>query len=267
LKAGSPIRPVLLHDKGPIEAFLRRNVFLHIYEIGDLDDFFWPYTTWHALAGEDGIRQLAIFYTGTSVPTLLALTERVGEMRGLLRSIVPLLPARFYAHLSEGLADVFRERYGIESHGIHDKMALTDRSPGETVDVSDVVPLAVRDLEDIQALYDASYPGHWFEPRMLETGHYYGIREKGRLVCVAGVHVYSKRYRVAALGNITTHPDHRGRGLARRTTARLCRALFPTVDQIGLNVHAGNAAAIACYRGLGFERVASYEECMLEYRA
>jgi hypothetical protein len=32
-----------------IEAFLRRNPELHIYSIGDLDDFFWPYTAWHGL--------------------------------------------------------------------------------------------------------------------------------------------------------------------------------------------------------------------------
>lgn len=30
-----------LHDKARIEAFLRKNVYLHIYSIGDLDDFFW----------------------------------------------------------------------------------------------------------------------------------------------------------------------------------------------------------------------------------
>jgi hypothetical protein len=40
---------VMLHDKGEIEAFLRRDVSLHIYEIGDLDDVFWPHTTWYAL--------------------------------------------------------------------------------------------------------------------------------------------------------------------------------------------------------------------------
>jgi ribosomal protein S18 acetylase RimI-like enzyme len=49
-------------------------------------------------------------------------------------------------------------------------------------------------------------------------------------------------------------------------TARLCRELLATVDQIGLNVRADNAAAIACYPRLGFARGASYEECLLTLR-
>lgn len=38
---------------------------------------------------------------------------------------------------------------------------------------------------------------------MLEAGCYYGLGREGRPVSVAGVHVYSPRYRVAVLGNIT----------------------------------------------------------------
>ena len=55
---------------------------------------------------------------------------------------------------------------------------------------------------------------------MLETGKYFGIRREGILVSVAGIHVYSPEYDVAALGNITTHPDFRGQGLGRKVTAR-----------------------------------------------
>jgi ribosomal protein S18 acetylase RimI-like enzyme len=79
------------------------------------------------------------------------------------------------------------------------------------------------------------------------------------------VHVYSARYRVAALGNITTHPGLRGRGLATAASARLCRELVQAgVDCIGLNVKADNTAALSCYRKLGFERVAEYGEYTLE---
>jgi ribosomal protein S18 acetylase RimI-like enzyme len=36
------------------------------------------------------------------------------------------------------------------------------------------------------------------------------------------------------------------------------------VEHIGLNVKADNLSAIRCYRRLGFERAAVYQECLLE---
>ena len=98
---------------------------------------------------------------------------------------------------------------------------------------------------------------------MLETGQYLGLRRAGALVCVAGVHVYSPRYAVAALGNVTTDPRWRGQGLAGRAVAALCLRLQRECTTIGLNVHGDNAAAIACYRRLGFTEIASYDEYML----
>jgi RimJ/RimL family protein N-acetyltransferase len=127
-----------------------------------------------------------------------------------------------------------------------------------------VTRLEAADLPALQALYEASYPGNWFDPRMLETGCYYGFRSGMEILSVAGIHVYSPSYRVAALGNITTHPAHRGRGLCISVTARLCHVLLQEMDFIGLNVKADNAAAIHCYEKLGFERAGEYEEYLIE---
>jgi hypothetical protein len=89
-------------------------------------------------------------------------------------------------------------------------MGLTDRSRAAAIDGSEAVALSAADTEELLALYAASYPGNWFVPRMLETGFYFGIRRGRALVSVAGVHVFSPQYKVAALGNITTRPDARG---------------------------------------------------------
>jgi ribosomal protein S18 acetylase RimI-like enzyme len=100
---------------------------------------------------------------------------------------------------------------------------------------------------------------------MLETETYFGIRRDGVLVSVAGVHVVSRSHRAAALGNITTDPSVRGQGLARIATAAVCRCLLDrNVDLIGLNVESQNAAAIGVYRKLGFERVAGYDEVLVQ---
>ncbi len=145
-------------------------------------------------------------------------------------------------------------------------MALTNISCLDAVDTSNVISLTESDLGDLKELYRMSYPDNWFEPRMLETGHYYGVRCGNNLVSVAGVHVYSQQYKVAALGNITTHPKFRGQGLATVVCAKLCQALLQTVEHIGLNVKTDNKSAIACYSKLGFERIANYEEYSLKLK-
>lgn len=271
---------ISLHDKAAIRVLLGRSPELHAYGLGDLDDFFWPYTSWYTLREPAESPPVALVYSGGGLPVLLAIDERpAGPLADLLRAMLPLLPRRVYAHLSAdaatgtaaSLAGVLGEVYRIESHGVYYKMALRDRSRLDAVDTARVVRMAPKDLAEIEAFYRASYPGNWFDPRMLETGQYYGLRwdlggEKEQLVCVAGIHVYSPAERVAALGNVATHLDLRGRGLARAVCARLTRSLLETVDYVGLNVRADNASAIAAYARLGFERIAVYEECMLEPR-
>ncbi|MGD8395539.1 MAG: GNAT family N-acetyltransferase [Candidatus Eiseniibacteriota bacterium] len=272
-------RAVTLHDHGQIEPFLRRDPALHIYELGDLDPFFWGRTTWYGLRAGRGsgsadgtarhdaadaapdLAAIVLVYTGLALPTVIGLAdEGDAALAELLDAVRDRLPARFYAHLSPGAEEMLGARYALEPHGEHAKMALVSPSRLDEVDVTSVETLAATDLPELLEFYAAAYPGNWFDARMLETGAYCGIRRAGRLVSVAGVHVVSERYRVAALGNIATLPDHRGRGLARAVTARLCRSLLGSVDTIGLNVAAGNQPAIRCYTGLGFQRVARYGE-------
>jgi ribosomal protein S18 acetylase RimI-like enzyme len=258
---------MLLQNKAEIERLLRQdNIYLHLYALGDLEDFHWPHSKYYTLPG-DRVQPVLLHYSGLSIPTVLALTEKAPiPMKELARSVIPLLPKSFYAHLSEALIALFEENFGVESHGIFYKMGLTDPSKSAAVDTAHVEPLSAADIEELKRFYDHSYPGHWFEPQMIQSGGYYGIRKGGKLVSVAGIHVRSSFYSVAALGNIATHPDYRGQGLATAACARLCQELLPEIEHIGLNVQTSNQSAVACYQRLGFESVATYQECMIEVR-
>ena len=74
---------ICLHDKEIIERFLRKDVDLHIYCIGDLDDFFWPYTIWYGSKHSGNIDAIALMYVGLSLPTLLALSNEYDVMAEL----------------------------------------------------------------------------------------------------------------------------------------------------------------------------------------
>jgi GNAT superfamily N-acetyltransferase len=252
--------PVVRLDRPEqIEPVLRRNVFLHIYALGDLDPAFWPFTTWYGLEAAGEVRAILLLYTAFQTPTLIALADPpLDDLHELLRSARPLLPPKVYAHLSPGGLEALGH-VRADSRGPHLKMALLEPAlnvPG-TAAVERMTPA---DVPALTALYAAGYPGSWFDPRQIATGHYYGLRVNGELVSAAGCHVYSPAQRVAALGNIVTHPAHRGRGHAAAVTARLCAELLKTVDHVGLNVKADNAAAVRCYERLGFRPVAEYEE-------
>ena len=133
----------------------------------------------------------------------------------------------------------------------------------QPVSDNNIRKLELSDISIIQGLYKTAYPFNWFNSRMVETGKYLGYFNEGMLVGVAGIHVYSSEYRIAALGNIATHPDFRGQKIACKLTSALCNDLKKTVDIIGLNVNSENPAAIKCYENTGFEIRSSYDECYI----
>jgi predicted GNAT family acetyltransferase len=195
---------------------------------------------------------------------LLAIeNDNLEDMFTLLKANLPLLPTKFYSHLSAGLEKILEKDYNLDHHGEHYKMHLAHPENLEKINTDDVETLGMENLKENKILYQASYPGNWFDPRMLETGQYVGIREKENLVCVAGIHVYSPDYKIAALGNITTQPELRGQGLGTTVTAGLCKQLLKTVDVIGLNVKSDNMPAIRAYEKIGFEVAAVYSEWMV----
>jgi ribosomal protein S18 acetylase RimI-like enzyme len=100
-----------------------------------------------------------------------------------------------------------------------------------------------------------------FDASQLDDGFFFGVRRQGRLVAVTGTHVTGPRSRVAAIGNVFTHPDHRGRGYGRQTGAAVVQALLEVgFETIVLNVAMANEAAQNLYRSLGFWPFCGYHE-------
>ncbi len=253
---------VELSERAVIAEVCRRSRFLHVYELGDLDDFFWPHTRFVGWESGKVVTEVALLYGEPDPPVLLALTEQPhGDMRDLLATLLPELPNELYVHVTPDLIPTLASRYAIRSHGVHLKMGLTHDS---RLGACEAELLGPAHLDELQAFYRRAYPGTWFVPRMLETGRYVGLRDGAELACVAGVHVHSPSWRVAALGNVATLPELRGRGLAKHACGALCRLLLEDgIDTIGLNVRSDNHAAIAAYEALGFEPVATYVEARL----
>ena len=246
-------------DREKLAAYFKQDLATHLYSLGDLDDLYWPQTTYYGEEVAEEVSRVTLLYRGAGMPVLLALGSLGFFDLEYYRYLIPLLPDTFYAHFSPGLEVYFQDEYQLSSFGNHYKMTLVDPEALRIDETEGVFRLNASHLPELEGLYHF-YPDNAFDPLMVSTGKYFGVRSGEFLASVAGVHVYSSSYRVAALGNITTHPACRNQGFARLVTASLCRDLLGEVDMIGLNVKADNAPALHLYRSLGFKISSKYGE-------
>jgi ribosomal protein S18 acetylase RimI-like enzyme len=256
---------IFTHNKMRLLRHFLKDPVLFAYHIGDLDDFFFPDCLWPALFGKvQGIDETLLTYTGGDAPTLLAfgLTDR---FESLLRDYLPVAPARFYCHFQQQYRHIFDEYATGQTLGTYLKMKLDsdrlrDYSPAKVTEPT--LQLDESHLPLLRDLYASAHPDNYFVPRMLQTGHYLGIMRDDRMVATAGVHVASDEHRIAVLGNITTHPDYRGLGMATRLTHELSARLSEQGKMVCLNVKDDNLPALACYEKIGFMKVHEYEEAL-----
>jgi GNAT superfamily N-acetyltransferase len=115
-------------------------------------------------------------------------------------------------------------------------------------------PLGPGDVAQAMALAALTRPGP-FGPRTPELGDYLGCFEQGRLIAMAGERLWAGRYREVSA--VCTHPDHQGRGLARRLTLAVLRRQLARSQQPFLHVMADNLAACGLYARMGFREVES----------
>ncbi len=249
-------------DKAKLQPFFERRRALNAYALGDLDEPHWSRTDWWTWEQDGEIQEVALLYKGFDPPILIALQNNsLDGMQSLISELTNKLPAHVYAHLTPGLREILEPKFDFQDHGEHFVMELKGKP---LVSQNGAERLKIENAAEVDALFDESYPGHWFRPDMLEMGPYFGIRNgNGQLVAAGGVHIFSTKYSVAALGNITTLPSHRRRGYGKQVSHTLCNYLVDKVKTIGLNVVSANAAAIKIYRDLGFEPITTYSEFTL----
>jgi ribosomal protein S18 acetylase RimI-like enzyme len=251
-------------NRKKLAAYFHQDLPLHAYSLGDLDDLYWPKTTYYGEIKGEEICRVVTLYRGEGLPVLLVLGPEEFFGIDFYQALTPLLPDPFYGHFSPGLQQFFQDDYQVIDFGEHYKMSLVDQSAINKPTSKNLFRVNISHLAEVLELFQLSYPDNAFDPLMLSTGKYFGCRSNGKLVSVAGVHVYSSRYRVATLGNITTHPDHRNQGFGNLVTSALCLDLMNEVDFIGLNVKADNLSAVHLYRSLGFEISSKYGEFSLK---
>ena len=112
-----------------------------------------------------------------------------------------------------------------------------------------IVALGEADASEMAALADHAKPGPW-GPATHRYGPFFGIRENGRLLAMAGQRILVPG--MAEVSGVSTWEDCRGRGLARALIGHAMRAMVARGETPFLHSYADNAGAIGLYESLGF---------------
>jgi ribosomal protein S18 acetylase RimI-like enzyme len=121
--------------------------------------------------------------------------------------------------------------------------------PPKTPAKEEVLKLGLPDSSEMIALTELTKPGP-FGPRTHELGTYFGIRDNGALVAMAG-----ERLKVPGFTEVSavcTHPDHLGKGYAGLLMLEVMRGIRERGETPFLHLREDNTRALELYKRLGF---------------
>jgi predicted GNAT family acetyltransferase len=123
-----------------------------------------------------------------------------------------------------------------------------------------IVELGDADAPEMVALAQLTEPGP-FLSRTHTMGHFVGVRINGCLAAMAGERMRFPGF--TEVSGVCTHPEYRGRGLARRLSSIVANAIQQRGDRPFLHAWTTNHAAISLYESLGFEPRAAVQVAVL----
>jgi len=245
-------------DRNRLLAVLGNDRVKNAYLIGSTAPGYAEHARWFQVLEKGIPRAVVGIYEGLSVPAIFAwgMAEHVAL---LISRIAGQFEDRMLIHRYPEHAAAFQGHAEIQVLKRVVRMTLTPGTFKPAEGEVEVVRLSHKDTAGIMRLY-TSNPDNFFEPYQLESGYYYGVKQEGNLVSVAGIHLVHQALRFAMLGNVVTSPSLQGRGLGSIVTSRLCRELLRFSELLVLDVPMESGTAIKVFSKLGFTPQFYYDQ-------
>lgn len=251
---GRVIEAMPTRDRRLLRDFLEQDRLRAAYAVCDLDAKEFGRTKWGVATERGEPIAVALEYGGLTPQPLFVMGDTEG-VAAVLRDVIK--PRLVYLAADESLLPIAARYYRIDP-GPQMVRMVVNRQTFKPL-YGPVIRLAPADIIDLNRLYGLGFAG-WLPSDSIANGVYYGVRIAGRLVAAAGTHVISSEMRMAAVGNVMTHHDYRGRGYAKATTSAVTQELLRMCDDVVLNVRSDNPPALAAYRALGYHEHCRFEE-------
>jgi ribosomal protein S18 acetylase RimI-like enzyme len=245
-----------LTDKNEIRALLRRDPAWSVYALGDLAPPMFAKTQWFT-------PDLTLIVQDYGTAILFAMGP------GSVREALACVPGPVHLQVHRDALDEIARHAAVSSLRLMWRMTWTGERPArQALSGAVTTRLDPSDAPALVVLYaDGKSSGEapdFFFPSMLADGVFHGIFEGTALVAAAGTHLVAREEGAAAIGNVYTRHDRRGRGLARLATSAVLGELA-SVETIGLNVRADNDVALHLYESLGFVRHCQFYEALASF--
>jgi ribosomal protein S18 acetylase RimI-like enzyme len=244
-------------DRAMLRGFLERDRLFAAYALCDLEDREFARTRWGIATIDDEAVALAMEYSGPT-PQPMFLSGRSDAIATLLKDVIR--PRAAYVSAATEVLPAVTHSYRVEPGPPMIRMWV-DRATFQPSPAS-VERLLPVEVNELNRLYQLGFAA-WLPSAAVAEGVYFGIRVNGTLVAAAGTHVVSRDARLAVVGNVLTHADHRGRGYAKAVTSAVTAELLRFCDEVVLNVRSDNPPAIAAYRHLGYVEHCRFEERLI----
>jgi GNAT superfamily N-acetyltransferase len=251
-------------DPSEIRTLLETDRGWSAYALGDLSPDLMRHCDWFRAPSSPNA--LALIFRAFQPPVLFTLGAAEG-LRWLLGEMEA--EAEFYLSVRPEALELVKQRWLVVHEKAMWRMLLDPLRFRPTAGQAE--RLGPADVLALQRLYaDGEATGEapgFFTPEMLREGIYFGTREGSELTAAAGTHLVVPAEGVAAIGNVYTRRDRRGRGLGATVTSAVVTELLRfKLSTVALNVAQENEGASHLYEGLGFVRYVPFYEGLARKR-
>lgn len=245
-----------LERKKKIEAFLLKDKVWSAEILSCMDENIFPHIDAFFYFKEDEIKELALLIKKMD-PVPLFINGSAGFCEKFLDLYMKELN-HIHLECALELKDCFNKYFDWRRS--FDMQVMSTNREHFCFGSSEAKPLLEEDVPEMVKLLSGYIDEKDIDIDNLKNGFYYGVKQDGKLVSMAGTHNVAFDYSIGTVGNVVTDKDFYGRGYAQQSLRAVISELSEKCSDIIIKVERDNTPALNLYKKMGFVHCKDYFE-------